>query len=113
MVHGVQSTNIIGCNNPQSCYDLSLYCPPNTNGHKHQTMIDFDAIAYGYGDGCDNGWFLLAASDNNEVDDTYFVSLCLDDDIAGGGHDNEPGNIYIIYFVCLIIIYNINWNIYI
>eukprot|EP01084_Bolivina_argentea_P154742 269721_1 len=55
------------------------------------TMIDFDAIAYGYGDGCDNGWFLLAASDNNEIEDTYFVSLCLDDDITSGGHDNEPG----------------------
>eukprot|EP01084_Bolivina_argentea_P148047 258924_1 len=52
--NGVQSTNnpqslnidIIGCNNPQSCYDLSLYCPPNTNGHKHCHFAgnDNDAI---------------------------------------------------------------------
>eukprot|EP01084_Bolivina_argentea_P040252 74395_1 len=54
--NGVQSINIyiLCCNNPQSCYDLSLYCPPNTNGHKHchfagndNTAINLYAI---------NGW---------------------------------------------------------
>ncbi len=54
--NGVQSTNIdiIGCNNPQSCYDLSLYCPPNTNGHKHchfagiHPYICYSYICYSY-----------------------------------------------------------------
>ncbi len=40
--------------------------------------IDFDAIAVGDGPGCNEGYFLVAASDNDETENTTLAYLCYD-----------------------------------
>jgi len=95
-VQDCQAITFEGCENYGRYGDKTLIADFRELGYDIPNVetIDFDAISVGVGTGCFDGYFLMAASDNNEVDNTYFAYFCYNpyvDDYIDTDHDTDSG----------------------